>query len=304
MGQQRINIGADLNHAAADENRKEIADDGANVFGLTSKRELQTTQEFQHRRQLYRDLKQAACDRSPCGEDHNRVLSAPSSKVKHAGDHGNVPEDGGGIGDEKLAMTVENAKAPSRSDEQARARKQYAYKQDRKLSLFAPESGRDGLDQPGCCENTEQNEERGAQREKRRHSAGSLASFFLVAAGKKIGIDRYEGSGKLAFAEEVLQKVGDAQGRFEHVGGVGIAKIVGEDTVTDEAGDAAEEDACGNEKGKASRTGWLRSRGRGFGHKIARQCPFRSYSSSLACDSLEQKFHYDCTKRGLRVARD
>jgi len=56
---------------------------------------------------------------------------------------------------------------------------------------------------------------------------------------------------------------------------------VGEDTVTDETGNAAEEDARGNEKGKVSGTNWLRSRGGGFGHKIARQCSFRSYSPAL-----------------------
>ena len=45
-------------------------------------------------------------------------------------------------------MTVEDAKAPGGSDQQARARKENPYQEDGEFALFTVETGRNGLDQP------------------------------------------------------------------------------------------------------------------------------------------------------------
>ena len=94
----------------------------------------------------------------------------------------------------------------------------------------------------------------------------------LLAARKKIRIDRDEGSRQHTFAEEILQKVGDAEGGLEHVGGVGIAEIVSEDAVADQAGNATQKDTRGHDKSESFRTGRLRSgNGGSFGHEVFRR---------------------------------
>lgn len=130
------------------------------------------------------------------------------------------------------------------------------------------ESGSDGFNEPRSGENTEKNEERGAESEKGRDGAGGLRRFFLVAPSKKVGVDRNERSGEHAFTEKVLQEVWDAEGGFEDVGGVRIAEVVGEDTVANESGHAAEKDACGDEEGEAFGTGGLGWGGSGIGHEV------------------------------------
>ena len=119
----------------------------------------------------------------------------------------------------------------------------------------------------GAAQDTEQNEQRGAQGEQSRDGAGGLARLLLVLAGEQVRVDGNEGSGQHPFAEQVLQDVGDAERGLEHVGGVGVAEVVREHPVTDESGDAAEEDPCSNEDGKA--LGACRGRGGiGRGHEM------------------------------------
>jgi hypothetical protein len=65
--------------------------------------------------------------------------------------------------------------------------------------------------------------------------------------GAEPRVDGDEGGGEHALAEEVLQEVGNAKGGAKGVGGVGVAEVVSEDAVADEADEAAEQDADGDE---------------------------------------------------------
>jgi hypothetical protein len=47
-----------------------------------------------------------------------------------------------------------------------------------------------------------------------------------------------------------LQDVGDAKAGLKGVGGGGVAEVMGEDALADQAGDAAEEDAGGDQPGE------------------------------------------------------
>jgi len=54
--------------------------------------------------------------------------------------------------------------------------------------------------------------------------------------------------------EQVLQEIGNAEGRVESVGGVIEAEIMGEDALADQADQAAEQDA-GADQGGVTRGG-------------------------------------------------
>ena len=129
------------------------------------------------------------------------------------------------------------------------------------------EAGGDGFNEPGRGEYTEENKDRGAESEESGNRTGGFACFFLVVAGKKIGVDGDEGSRKDALTKEILQEVWNSQGGFEDVGSVGIAKVVGKNTIADESGDTAEENPGSNEESKAFGAGGLGFSSGRFGHK-------------------------------------
>ena len=182
------------------------------------------------------NLKCTTNDGRPGGDDDERVLRTTCAEGEHAGDHGDVPQNRSGVGDEKLAVTVENAEAPSGPNEEAGAGKEDADKENGEFALFAVEAGSDGVNEPGSGENAEKDENGSAQGEKRCNGSGGLACFFLVVARQQVGINGNEGSREDTFAKKILQEIGDAEGGFENVGGIGVAEVVGEDTIADQSG--------------------------------------------------------------------
>ncbi len=79
-------------------------------------------------------------------------------------------------------------------------------------------------------------------------SARRAPRLFVLFARQQAGVDGNERGGEHAFAEQVLQEIGDAEGGPEGVRRVGIAEVVREDAVADQAGDAAQEDSGGHQK--------------------------------------------------------
>ena len=217
--------------------------------------EFQAAEKLEDHGQLHGDLEGATNNRGPGRDDDEGVLRAARPEGDHAGDHGDVPEHGRGVGDEKFAMAVEDAEAPGGSDEQACAGKEDADEEDGELALLAVEAGGDGVDEPGGGENTEENEERSADGEESRNGTGGFAGFFFVFAGEQVGVNGNEGGGEDAFAEKVLQEVGDAEGGFEDVGRIGVAEIVSEHAIADESGKAAEEE-CQRRRERRSVWNW------------------------------------------------
>ena len=68
--------------------------------------------------------------------------------------------------------------------------------------------------------------------------AGHAARFLLVPFGQQARIDRNEGSGEHAFAEQILQEIGNAKGRRESIGGVELAEVMREDALPHQPDDA------------------------------------------------------------------
>ncbi len=104
-------------------------------------------------------------------------------------------------------------------------------------------------------EHAEQHQNSRDEREQRRHRAGDARGLLLFLSRDERGIDRNERCRQRAFAEQVLQKIGNAEGRHECVGRVGQAEILGEEPLADEAGEPAAENAEGYERGGAVHSG-------------------------------------------------
>lgn len=202
-----------------------------------------------------RHLQAAANYGCPGSNDNERILRTAGSEGDHAGDHGDVPQDGCGVRDKELAVAVEYPEAPGGTNQQAGAGKEYANNKDGEFAFFPVETRDDRVDEPRRSEDAEENDHGGAEGEESGDCASGFPGFFLIAAGQQVGIDGNEGSREDTFTEKVLQEVGDAECGFEDVGSIGIAEVMGEDAVADQSGNAAEEDAGGNEKSRALGTG-------------------------------------------------
>ena len=100
----------------------------------------------------------AANDRGPGGDHNQRVLRAAGAKGEHAGDHGNVPKDGRGVGKKKFAVAIEHAEAPGGGDKQTGTGEENADEENGEFALFTVKAGGDGINEPRRGENTEQDE--------------------------------------------------------------------------------------------------------------------------------------------------
>ena len=153
-------------------------------------------------------------------------------------------------------MAVENSEAPGREHQQPRAGEQDAHQPDSQLPLGAAEAGRDAVDQVRRREHSGQHQDRRDQSQNRGHGARHVARLLVVLARQQAGIDRDEGCGKHPFAKQVLQKVGNAEGGVEGVGGVGnLPEVVREDALADQPDQAAEQDAGGHQERQAAGAG-------------------------------------------------
>ena len=173
-------------------------------------------------------------------------------------DHGGVPDHGGGVGEEKAAVAVEDAEAPGREHEQGRAGKEDADELDGKQARLALEAVGDDVHQRGGEEHTQQHEHRSDENQDGEDGGGGAGGLLVALFGVQARVDGDERCRKDAFAEEVLQHVGDAEGRLEGVGSHGVAEVVGEDALADESDELGEQDAGGDGQGGGAAVGLLR----------------------------------------------
>ena len=154
-------------------------------------------------------------------------------------------------------MAVEDAEAPRGEHEQAGTRETGSGPAGSvDLALLAGEAGRDDRDEPG-------REQHAGQHERRATTSASSAATAPATrrasasspAGAQPGVDRDERGGEHAFAEQVLQEIGDPERRVERVGRVGGAEVVREDSVANQPDEPAEEDARGHHHRRSGASG-------------------------------------------------
>ena len=126
-------------------------------------------------------------------------------------------------------------------------------KSNRQRALRAAETWRDQIDQHRRGEHADQHDCAHGEGEQRADRAGD-AIGVAIAAGDERRVDRNERRRQRAFAEQVLQEVGNAERGAERIGFDAEAEVVREDPLPDEAGHPREENADRDEdRGAAAR---------------------------------------------------
>ena len=234
-------------------------------------------QQRERLRNLHKNLQRGADHRRPRDRDRKPVLRAARAVVKQRRDHRDVPRDRRGVGDQEFVMTVQDAEEPRRHHQQSRAGKEDAHDLNRQVALVALEARRDHVDQVRRDQHAERDQHRYAQRQNRADTPREHVGGFVVALAEQFSINRDERRGEDAFAEQVLQDVGDAEASLESVGGGRVTEKVREDAVANEPGDPAEQYAECDRTG-AARTGAANRRGLG-----ARGCALLCAILTIGC---------------------
>jgi hypothetical protein len=82
-----------------------------------------------------------------------------------------------------------------------------------------------------------------------------MGRLRVVAQSSQAGVYGNEGSRKDSFAEEILEKIGNAKRRVERVGDVGKSEVVSEGALPNEPDEAAQQDSRSDEESRARRGG-------------------------------------------------
>jgi len=183
-----------------------------------------------------------------------------SAFPKERGDNRDVPQNRCGVREKEFAMAVEYAEAPCRKNQQRRAREKDPHQTNRQQTLFAMEAGRDDVDQPGRGEHADQHQYRGDEEEQRKDCFRDARCFFVAALSVEACVDRHERGGENTFAEEVLQEIWNAKRSAERICGVGVPKVMREDSISNEADEAAEKNTGGDSHGGSTAAGRCLSR--------------------------------------------
>ena len=150
--------------------------------------------------------------------ERNCALTSPSSLPDEGDDHGNIHHDSRGVGEKEAAMAVEHAEAPGGKDEQSSAGKDNPYEGDGEVALFTLEAGDEKADEHRGAEDSKSNDDAGYEGQQSKYGFGEFAGLALAAFGTEAGVDRNERRGEDAFAEQILQHIGNAKGGAISVG--------------------------------------------------------------------------------------
>src|ERR1700686_2667768 len=220
---------------------------------MKSERQVQTFQKPQHNGQLDRHHQRRAHNRSPRQNDGERKLRVSRAKCPKRGDHGRVPNHRRRVGKEKSPVAVQDSEAPCGKNEKPRAGKQDADNPNGQFAFFATESRRNRVDQIRGRQNADQDEDGGTEREQGRNGSGGASGFLILIPREQRGVNRNERSGENPFAKQILQRVGNPEGRLERVGGGGISEIMGKHAIANQSRNTAQENSGGDQKRRALR---------------------------------------------------
>ena len=118
--------------------------------------------------------------------------------------------------------------------------------------VVSGESRRQEVHQQRRARHAGQHHDTQDEREPAQHGARDASGALVIFRAEPAGVDRDEGRRERAFAEQVLQQVGNAKGGRERVRLRTEAEVVRERALTDQSRQAAQHDAARHEHGSGA----------------------------------------------------
>jgi len=221
-------------------------------------------------RELNQKLEHASSHESPGRISGKARHVQPSPEGHDGGNQRQIQHHAGDIGQEKLAVTVQDPEAPCSPDQHSNGRKEDSNQQNGQSPALPLKSGRDGINQIWAGHNAHQNKNRGDQQQQREDSAGHPAGLLASALCKQAGVNGDERRREHPFAEQVLQHVGNPLCGTERVCRVGQTQVMPENIGADESREAAQQDSESHPERRTPDTGmgWF-SLWSGVAHRCA-----------------------------------
>ena len=213
--------------------------------------------------ELDAELKEGAGDGTPRKDDGEAALGMAAAKANEGADHGDVPEDRRDVGYEEEAMAIEDAQTPRGKDEEAHPRKHDLDEMDGEDAEVAVKAGGDEVDEHRGQQDAEENDDADANGKQAGDDAGDTTRKVDFTFGQESGVDGDEGGGEDAFAQKVLEKVGDLEGGGERASRLGIAQVISEDARAHEARNTAQKNARTHQQRGGARLAGRRRGGAG-----------------------------------------
>ncbi len=226
------------------------------MFRLRVEGKLQARRDVPDERQLHDDHERAAGDGPPRQQFGQPWQCGAVAERHHGRDHRRIPDDRRRVRKKKAAMAVEYAETPRRHHRETDRGKQDPYEVDRQLPCRAGETWRDQIDQQRRGKYPRRHDDADEQREQRGDGAGDAIGGIVIAAGQQRRVDGDEGGRQRSFAKQVVEKVGNPQRGAERVGRRSQPEVVREDPLPHQARQPAAQDADGDQRRRAARSGW------------------------------------------------
>ena len=168
---------------------------------------------------------------------------------EHGDDDGEVPRDGRRVRQEEPAMAVQNPETPCGEHQQCRAREENPHQGDGERAGRAAESWRKEIDQEWRTGYAGQHHNAQDQRQPRQHGARHASRALVVVRAEPARVHGNERRRQRAFAEKILQQVGNAEGGGERVGLGAESEVMRKRALANQSRQAAQHDAARHEYG-------------------------------------------------------
>ena len=188
-------------------------------------------------------LQQAPRHTGPRRRDRQLGHAAARAKHEERADDREVPGHRRRVGEEELAVAVEDAETPGRQHQEPGARKEDADQGDGEFALVAREAGRDDRDEAGRSEHAERHHTRHDEREQRadgaRHPVGLV---LLLPAPRRPAYTGMNDADRAPSPNRFWRRLGIRKAAVNASADPGVAEVVREGALPHQPEDAAEED--------------------------------------------------------------
>src|SRR5712692_2262531 len=140
-------------------------------------------------------------------------------------------------------MTVKNTQAPRRQNEETGPGKKDPYQLDCQFPGSWVKAVSEEADKERRGQDSDKDNQRSRKSQQRQYRIGNSRGLFLIAAGKKVGVDRNERRGQRSFTKDILEEVRNSKRCGEGAGGVSNTEIMREDPLPNHADNPADQNS-------------------------------------------------------------
>jgi hypothetical protein len=211
-------------------------------------------QQAKGRRELKRELEEASDQIAPSGPHYDLLGRVAADPARDGGrDDREVPHHRYRVREQEPPVAVQDPEAPGREHQQADSREEHPHQQHRQIAARPLEPRHQEVHQQRSQQDAQSRDYRDHEGEEPRDGPRDPSRRLSIPPRDQASVLRDQRRGEDAFAEEVLEEVGDSERGGDRVGGDGaLPEVVGDDALANQPEDPTGENAGRDERGRAA----------------------------------------------------